>query len=393
MARYHVNSKTGNPNQCRAKEGNCPFGSPAEHYGTKEAAREAYEAQQMRELLPESASKAEAKPKKWFGGHYEGERDVVDGRPGRWSTSVRVNGKPTFFADDAGRQDDPSTLPNSFEATGWERVKRPAEGDGAFVGLQETQRETVAYLNHEGRHEWSVGTLYGGPVAEHTDELVRRVLNGERSKVTAEVYDRNFKQFSPKEKLFFNLTNPESSIASHSEVDAFLVFPERDLYPELKRLGVEQVSVSSLMNGREVGLVYTVLTPSGDSRSFSLYEHRNTDSLIINGETNWDPQGPNAGPYASNHAGEESKNFFFAEFSYAENRRVVASTLAFFLKEAQKGELASDAELVEKAEKLDWGAILSEKIPGFGEWREKQEEERLSARDPEDDFEQWARDF
>lgn len=47
MTRYHINPKTGNPNKCSAKLGNCPFkstdGAEAIHYETQDAAREGYE--------------------------------------------------------------------------------------------------------------------------------------------------------------------------------------------------------------------------------------------------------------------------------------------------------------------------------------------------------------
>jgi hypothetical protein len=43
---YHISPTTGNPNKCGAKPGNCPFGAPAEHYESKEAARTAYEGTQ-----------------------------------------------------------------------------------------------------------------------------------------------------------------------------------------------------------------------------------------------------------------------------------------------------------------------------------------------------------
>ncbi len=42
MARYHINPKTGNVGQCRARQGGCPFGE-ADHYDTQEEARQVYE--------------------------------------------------------------------------------------------------------------------------------------------------------------------------------------------------------------------------------------------------------------------------------------------------------------------------------------------------------------
>jgi hypothetical protein len=39
MARYHINPETGNPNECSAQQGNCPFGSDEAHYPSKVEAR------------------------------------------------------------------------------------------------------------------------------------------------------------------------------------------------------------------------------------------------------------------------------------------------------------------------------------------------------------------
>lgn len=43
--KYHFNTKTGNPNICRAEK-NCPFGGPEVHFATKDQARKGYEAGQ-----------------------------------------------------------------------------------------------------------------------------------------------------------------------------------------------------------------------------------------------------------------------------------------------------------------------------------------------------------
>lgn len=42
MKRFHVNGK-GEPGECRAREGQCPFASDDNHFATKEAARKFYE--------------------------------------------------------------------------------------------------------------------------------------------------------------------------------------------------------------------------------------------------------------------------------------------------------------------------------------------------------------
>ncbi len=43
MAKFHINPESGDPGECRAKKGGCPFASDSEHYGSAEAAREAFE--------------------------------------------------------------------------------------------------------------------------------------------------------------------------------------------------------------------------------------------------------------------------------------------------------------------------------------------------------------
>lgn len=45
MSSYHINPIGGNPGECSAKPGNCPFGADAPHYGSLEDARKAYEVQ------------------------------------------------------------------------------------------------------------------------------------------------------------------------------------------------------------------------------------------------------------------------------------------------------------------------------------------------------------
>jgi hypothetical protein len=50
MSKYHI-KENGSPAICRAKKGNCPRGSEANHYPTKEAAQGAFElSNQYREL-------------------------------------------------------------------------------------------------------------------------------------------------------------------------------------------------------------------------------------------------------------------------------------------------------------------------------------------------------
>lgn len=51
MAKFHINSKTGEPGLCRAVGEGCPFGGTDEHYTSKEAAQKAYENLMEKESL------------------------------------------------------------------------------------------------------------------------------------------------------------------------------------------------------------------------------------------------------------------------------------------------------------------------------------------------------
>lgn len=43
MAKFHINPSTGEAGACSAVKGKCPFGGPADHYGSADEARAAYE--------------------------------------------------------------------------------------------------------------------------------------------------------------------------------------------------------------------------------------------------------------------------------------------------------------------------------------------------------------
>lgn len=183
---------------------------------------------------------------------------------------------------------------------------------------------------------------------------------------------------SSRDKFLYALTDSSNHMVSTSATYATYVMPERELKEELERLELEDVWVSPLLNGREEGLVYTVLTPTGDSRSFSVYEHRNTDSLVINGQTNWDPIESPHGPYGGGQ--KRGKNDFFAEVASGDYK-TTARTLGYFLKEAQAGRLEDDITLANNAEHRDWNAILSESIPGYSDWLKENERGSKPPRD------------
>lgn len=61
--RYHIITTTGEPGVCTAKEGNCPYGKDAQHFTSKEAAREAFEASNSASTFSMSLSDMNAKAK------------------------------------------------------------------------------------------------------------------------------------------------------------------------------------------------------------------------------------------------------------------------------------------------------------------------------------------
>lgn len=60
MTRFHIND-AGNPGECRALHGQCPFGSESEHHASAEEARKAYEVSMETEygVLKQAVSKLE----------------------------------------------------------------------------------------------------------------------------------------------------------------------------------------------------------------------------------------------------------------------------------------------------------------------------------------------
>ena len=360
--KWHL-TKKGEAKPCFASQ-KCPFGDMiSDHFGSVEAARKAFEKREKDKTLPK-------KFEKMVGGHYDGERAIVDGRLGSWNTHVLTGFSPTFFPDDIGIQDDPESLPNSFSKdSDWRNVSRPALDSGTLWGVKDSQLQFVKDYNGENPGDYSL--IYDEPVSDFTEEIIGRYLLGEKTQYDEELYQRNFKQMSGKEKFFRALSDRETGESNN--LYYALVFPDKDLQPVLDRLGVVNVSVSNMNNGREKGLVYTVISPNGDSRSFSVYEHRNRDSIIIGGTTNWDRQSKPYGPFSDDKNGNDSKENFFSEFSYDTSSRQIAETLGYFLKSAQDGTLEDDQYLIENASRLDWNAILEDKIPGFGDWRRSRE--------------------
>lgn len=264
--------------------------------------------------------------------------------------------KPGFHIADAGIY-----LLARREAYNRKPVVAPAfQQNKGLIGLEDAQKLLV---ERELTRYWDLPD-----VQSNIGNTTRRIINGEEP-VTME----SSRPSTLNEHSVSYILNPEDKTFNTLETNKiylFQVFPNRELKEVMSRLRMKNVSVSPFFNSREFGLVYSVLTPEGNTRSFSVYEHRNSDSIIINGKTNWDITDQPYGPYPG-----ENQHQFFAEFSY-DSRRQVAETLGYFLKSAQKGELEDDVTLMKEAPRLDWVAMLSERLPGFKEWHEKEQKKK-----------------
>jgi hypothetical protein len=377
MTKFHLNDQ-GNPGQCSATKKPCPFGGDEAHYPTKTAAREAFEKDHAFDQLSRltSSSNYETLQKEFatlmadraaaytLMGSSFSKRELRLGftyelNVSREEYDTRVK---NYNDADAAADLKSRTLRAFKEVPRWESYFPQVQG------LDESQLFLVESFNKEmgasdgPRGVYGTRPAFASDMASNLQETLDRYHAGEK------VLDEDP---LPSDKLLAILTNENSSIMSQQVLYNILIFPEKDLKPVLDRLGVENVQVKPLLNGRENGLVFTVKDAYGESRSFAIYEHRNTDSLIINGRENWDPTDKDDPlPYAGG-----SKNEFFAEFGPNEHKQL-AETLGYFLKSAQKGELENDRDLVANAGHRDWKAIISKSIPGFGEWVDKQNRER-----------------
>lgn len=215
-----------------------------------------------------------------------------------------------------------------------------------FNGLREAQLIAVR-----------TGNMYdsiGDSAIDNFDKTMNRIMSGEELP-SVDGEDGTYRR--PKHDRLMHY------IEQDNQTYLATVWAERELANAMKKNGVNDVSVKPFYNNREWGNVYTVNKPNGDTMSFSVYEHRNSDAIIINGMTNWDGEEL---PYAG-----DSKNIFFAEIQ-GDDREKAADVLAYFMKESQTGEIKNDVELANSAMRLDWNAILSKQIPGFKKWAEEQ---------------------
>lgn len=248
----------------------------------------------------------------------------------------------------------------------------PRERNGMLLGVDAAGESALLNLNEPLRHSPNAQDHYiaiSPDAQSHLEESLDRLAAGEKLPDLAtpgirrildyEVDDRSL--LRPRDRIVGSV-NGETGEGSQFYLAA--AFPDNELRVAMARNNTGPVSVAPFYNTREWGNAYTAIQPDGTSRTFSVYEHRNTDSIIINGRENWVGGEASSLPYAG-----ESKYDFFAEFPPGEYRQA-ADALSYFLKSAQKGDLESDQDLVAKCSRRDWKAILSDSIPGYGEWHE-----------------------
>lgn len=368
MAKFHINRK-GDATQCRAKTGACPFGSNEQHYSTREEAREAYEKEQsFNNIVKVSSANYKKDIEKQFktlmNKRAETKKQLEEAfvkrrAPIGYRYDLVISKEEYEQLSEKHKNLSEQADLKAKELRAFKSVPHYEQHFPQAEGLEEAQARMMEFFNF-GSGE---SRFYSNNLSNYTQETLDRYHAGEKQTYINDPL--------PSDKLLNVLTNDNNGLMSKQQVYSVMIFPEKDLKPVVERLGIENIKVHPMSNGRENGLVYTVKDAYGEDRSFVIYEHRNTDSLIINGRTNWDPDNEDDPlPYAGS-----SKNDFFAEFGPNEHKQV-AETLGFFMKEAQKGELPSDEELVLKAGHRDWKAILSDSVPGFKEWIEEQDNKK-----------------
>lgn len=418
--KYHVNPDTGNANLCNAHIYDCKYGiSEDRHYSTKPDAKEGSELDLKAEFITKeegyaimrkiekSGSRVDSDGLSFDGVEYN-YRYIKDGfenfeglrAKGTLKDLTRV-GKIAEILD----KDEPSDedfkyaekllkqlqrsetdyCHNEIFESPRNRLKAYAEGliiarkieqipepDPApqrveatgFVGLSEAQKVAVGTAN--------MYDSIGNSALNSLENTLNRISNGEELDYSNSEYARGESESTyerPKHDRLMHF------IENNSQTYLATAWAENELHSEMVKQGVENVKVDSFYNTREWGNVYTVDHPDGGNMSFSVYEHRNSDAIIINGKKNWDGEEL---PYVA-----DSKYEFFAEIP-GDDKVKAAQILTYFMKETQKGEIQDEATLANSAMRIDWVSVLSEKIPGFGKWAEEHGHDVSEAKTDED---------
>ncbi len=391
---YHINNKTGNPGVCRAKV-KCPYGDLVdEHYSDRETALLAAELVNNTNVDTDALVNYVEKA-----GTYETD---VDFNLNNWLVEqLKENEKP-WTGDEVFNLKVLEKIIDAQQVTPVDKEKLKRLG----AMLRKSRRNLRWYdrdrqediflmgknLVFRGGYESNAGELavprelnaglainrneltndvwklineynyYGNVTPAEVENALNRFEAGERLELEEEIYNDSL---APEDRVLRLLS--DETRGEYQRAYLMLAFKDRELKDAMKRLGVTGVKVDVFANGREQGLVYTVGQPGVGTRSFAVYEHRNSDSIIINGKTNWSKD--EELPYAA-----DSKNAFFAEVISGDYKQA-ARSLTYFMREAQRGELPRDTDVAANADKLDWNAILSEKIPGFAAWLKKQKDD------------------
>lgn len=415
--KYHINPKTGNPNKCNANY-NCPFDDMEyKHYSTKEKAREYYEMQMNSEFKDPSLIIKDLS-ERFPNENPDLDFDIISFNIEKilesdkaWSTSEKYNLQIVNRIDKIIKDGDDFNIEEIEQLfrhlkfvesktldrnNSWktrdnniadlskniflrEYFKRKSEEENftppkrennkGIIGLEETRLKFINDFNKD--NEWKGKLPINKDSLKYFENSIDRVVSGEEfdSKLPEILKpEANYESLYPSKERIFNLLSKDNEDRYNAQVYLATVFPDNELKQAFERSNLSGVSVSNFVNGREYGLVYTVLDPEGNTRSFSVYEHRNTDSIIINGKTNWNSEEL---PYST-----DSSHGFFAEFSY-NDQKAAADALTYYLKSSQNGTLQNDQYLVDTADKIDWNAILSKQIPGFKKWVEKVENSEI----------------
>lgn len=398
--KYHINPETGNANICRAQY-KCKFGN-VKHYESKEEAIKGQELQLEAEYMDVEKSSDYVNtmmdfetemdfnivnyhwesvyryPRDWNQREKENLlvlKDVVETLDKVKNPSEKdyeqlnkkieeMYSKPYRYNSNnpEPRENHLKALAKSWVAKKkWESFKSPVaperDKNNPIIGLEKVQMEGLSNFSTYGNLPYSS--------REDLEPVLNRLADGQSFVNIADdgVAVEDYKSIIPRQEVLMSYMAGSERNGSNNQLYLSVAFPERELKNAIEENGVNSVSVSSFYNSREWGNAYTVVDPEGNTRTFSVYEHRNTDSIIINGKKNWDP---NEGiPYAG-----ETKNAFFAEF-HPDDKKAAADTLGFFMKQAEKGELPDDDVLIDSAEHRDWRSILSDSVPGFKDWAEK----------------------
>lgn len=411
--KYHINPETGRANICRA-EYNCKFGN-VKHYDSKEAAIKGAEFQLEAEHMDVERVSDYVSDSMIF--KSEMDFNIVDYHwdyafkyPRDWSQRDKENllvlkevvevldkkknpsekdyenvkkkisemySEPYRYSSNIPepRENHLKGLAKAWVAKKkWEDFETPVAPervkDSPIIGLEQTQLEGLRSFSTYGQLPRSS--------EKDLEPVLNRLADGQSFVNVANdgVAVEDYKSIMPRQEILMAALTGDEGNSSNNQLYLSVAFPERELNDALKEHPVNSVSVSSFYNSREWGNAYTVVDPEGNTRTFSVYEHRNTDSIIINGKKNWDPA--EGLPYAA-----DNKNGFFAEFAF-EDKKAAADTLVYFMREAEKGELPDDDVLVGTAEHRDWRSILSDSVPGFKDWADKNfpDDEKKNSDDP-----------